>query len=91
VNGMDQLMIIYIVLDVLKLHQPNLPDFAVFIKELEGIEKVDVNVIEIDDKTESIKVIIEGIIDYKSISAHMIKVGAEIKSVDQVVVGHARE
>ena len=87
---MDRLEVIYFVLDILKPHQPYLPAFALFVRELEGIQRVDVNVVEIDDKTVSLKVIVKGIIDYEGLRAHLTKVGAVIKSVDQVVVGSFR-
>jgi hypothetical protein len=75
------------VLDVLKPHQPPLPEFAAFVGELPSIKKVDVSVVEMDEKTESLKVIIDGAnIDYEELRSHMAKQGAVIHSVDQVVV-----
>ncbi len=75
------------VLDVLKPHQPPLPEFAAFVGELPGVKKVDVSVVEMDEKTESLKIIIDGSnIDYEELRSHMAKQGAVIHSVDQVVV-----
>jgi hypothetical protein len=72
---------------VLKPHQPPLPEFASFVGELPGIKKVDVSVVEMDEKTESLKVIIDGAnIEYEELRSHMAKQGAVIHSVDQVVV-----
>lgn len=77
----------HLVLDVLKPHQPPLPDFATYVAELDGVTKVDVTVIEMDEKTESLKVIIDGTdIDFERLREHMAKQGAVIHSVDQVVV-----
>lgn len=74
-------------MDVLKAHQPPLPEFASFVGELAGIKRVDVEVVEIDEKTESLKVTIDGVnIDYEELRSHMAKQGAVIHSVDQVVV-----
>jgi len=71
----------------LKPHQPPLPEFASFVGELPGIKKVDVSVVEMDEKTESLKVIIDGAnIEYEELRSHMAKLGAVIHSVDQVVV-----
>jgi len=71
----------------LKPHQPPLPEFASFVGELPGIKKVDVSVVEMDEKTESLKVIIDGAnIEYEELRSHMAKQGAVIHSVDQVVV-----
>ena len=84
---MEQLRITHIVLDVLKAHQPPLPEFASFVGELPGIKRVDIAVVEMDEKTESLKVTIDGVnIDYEELRSHMAKQGAVIHSVDQVVV-----
>jgi len=73
-------------LDVLKPHQPPLPEFTSFVGELDGIKRVDVTVVEMDEKTESLRIIIDGNVDYENLRAHMAKQGAVIHSVDQVVV-----
>jgi len=79
--------IVHVVLDVLKPHQPALPEFAMYIGELRGVTKVDVSLVEMDEKTESLKVIIFGSnVDYDELRDHMAKQGAAIHSVDQVVV-----
>lgn len=84
---MDQPRIVHIVLDVLKAHQPSLPEFASFVVELPGIKKVDISVVEMDEKTESLRITIYGTnIDYEELRSHMAKQGAVIHSVDQVVV-----
>jgi hypothetical protein len=76
-----------IVLDVLKPHQPSLPEFASYIGELQGVTKVDVSVVEMDEKTESLRISIDGTdVDYDDLRSHMAKQGAVIHSVDQVVV-----
>jgi hypothetical protein len=75
------------VLDVLKPHQPPLPEFAMFLGELDGITKIDVSVVEMDEKTESLKVLIDGTnLNYEDLRSHMAVQGAVIHSVDQVVV-----
>ncbi|MBD3170992.1 MAG: DUF211 domain-containing protein [archaeon] len=79
--------IIHLVLDVLKPHQPPLPEFAIFMGELEGLTKVDITVVEMDEKTESLKVIVDGTaIDFEDLKGHMAKQGAVIHSVDKVIV-----
>ena len=50
--------IVHIVLDVLKSHQPALPEFAVSGRELDDIEKVDATIIEIDESTMNLRVTI---------------------------------
>ena len=84
---MEQPRITHIVLDVLKPHQPPLPEFASFVGELSGIKRVDVSVVEMDEKTESLRITIDATnIDYEELRSHMAEQGAVIHSVDQVVV-----
>ncbi len=76
-----------LVLDVLKPHSPPLPEFASFLTELDGIERVDITLVEMDEKTESLKVELSGVsIDYEALKEHVGKQGAVIHSVDHVVV-----
>lgn len=77
----------HLVLDVLKPHEPSLPEFASFLGELEGVTKVDVSLVEMDERTESLKVVLHGVeIDFDELKEHMGKQGAVIHSVDQVIV-----
>ena len=76
-----------LVLDVLKPHSPPLPEFARFISELEGVMKVDISLVEMDERTESLKIILDcSSINYDDLKEHIGKQGAVIHSVDQVVV-----
>ena len=76
-----------LVLDVLKPYTPSLPAFATFLAELPGVENVEVNLIEKDERTESLEVILQGCdISYDSLNEHMGKQGAVIHSVDKVLV-----
>lgn len=79
--------IIHMVLDVLKPHQPPLPEFAVYIGEHGGCTSVDISVVEMDEKTESLKILINGTnLNYEQLKHHMEKQGAVIHSVDRVTV-----
>ncbi|MGD2142182.1 MAG: DUF211 domain-containing protein [Candidatus Bathyarchaeota archaeon] len=81
-----------LMLDVLKPHSPSLPEFATFLGELEGIEGVDVSLVEMDERTESLKVVLNGpAIDYDALKEHIAKQGAVIHSVDQVIVEEDEE
>ena len=74
-------------MDVLKPHSPPLPEFASFLTELEGIEKVEISLVEMDEKTESLKVVLTGsAIEYVALKEHVGKQGAVVHSVDHVVV-----
>ena len=76
-----------LILDVLKPHTPSLPVFATFLAELKDIEEVEVSLVEMDERTESLGVILRGhSIDYDSLKEHMGKQGAVIHSVDKVTV-----
>ena len=83
---MKRLGIKFIVLDVLKPHQPSLAEFAEYIGELEEVTKVDVSLEELDERTESLKVTVEGNgIDFEGLKKHIAQIGAVIHSVDKVV------
>jgi len=76
-----------LVLDVLKLRDPPLPEFASTLCELPNIEGVRVSLVEIDQNTESIKVTMEGDnIDLDMVQRLMKGHGAVIHSIDEVVV-----
>ncbi len=84
---MKRLGIKFLVLDVLKPHQPPLAEFAEYIGELKPITKVDVGLEEIDERTESLKVTVEGnSIDFDELKEHIARIGAVVHSVDKVVV-----
>lgn len=71
----------------MKPHQPPLPEFAQSLGEMEGVSRVDIQVVEMDEKTESLKVIVDGVgLDFESLRSHMARQGAVIHSVDKVVV-----
>lgn len=76
-----------LVLDVLKPHEPSLPDFAYFLCDLKGVSTVDVSLVEMDERTESLKVVLSGDnINFEELKEHMGRQGAVIHSVDQVIV-----
>ena len=74
-------------LDVLKLRDPPLPEFASTLCSLPNIEGVKVSLVEIDQNTESVKVTMEGNnINLKNVQKLMKNHGAVIHSIDEVVV-----
>ena len=76
-----------VVLDVLKLRDPPLPEFASTLCSLPNVEDVKVSLVEIDQNTESVKVTIEGRnIDLDNVQRLMKNHGAVIHSIDEVVV-----
>ena len=76
-----------VVLDVLKPHQPAIPEFASRIVSCNGANRVNVSLAEIDQNTESIKVLVEGNdINLETIRSCIEEMGATIHSVDEVEV-----
>ena len=81
-------MIKRIILDVLKPHSPSIIELAEILSDLEGVSGVNVSLDEVDTKTDSVKITIEGpIIDYKQVEKTIISCGAEIHSIDGVSAG----
>ena len=84
---MEKPQITHLELDVLKPHSPPLPEFAAYLGEIDGVTRVDIAVVEMDEKTESLKVIVDGLgLDYENLRSHMARQGAVIHSVDKVIV-----
>ncbi len=75
------------VLDVLKPHTPTLPEFATKLGSMPGVEGVNVTLIEIDKETETVKVTIDGKLDYPTIRSTIEEWGGVIHSVDEVMAG----
>ena len=77
-----------LVLDVLKPHEPGVIEYADKITELEGIDGLTLNVMEIDNKTQSVEICVEGDdVPYEDIRDVIESLGGSIHSVDQVSAG----
>lgn len=77
-----------LVLDVLKPHEPPLPELAARLSSMEGVDGVNISLVEIDQDTESVKITIEGgSIDLNHMESIMKDCGAVIHSIDEVAVG----
>jgi hypothetical protein len=76
-----------LVLDILKPHDPPIAAFAVHLAESASGLTVMVDVIEIDDMTQTLEVIVEGDnLDLDDISAAITALGASLHSIDKVQV-----
>jgi len=76
-----------LVLDVLKPHEPNALDFSSALANLGKDYRVKLTVTEVDKKTESTIVTIEGAdINFENIKTAIEKMGASIHSIDEVEV-----
>lgn len=81
-----------IVLDVLKPHQPNVLDLCAAIATLGSDYRVYIEVIEVDEKTETVMIDIEGDrLDFDRIEGSIRGLGATVHSIDKVLMaGDAR-
>lgn len=79
-----------LVLDVLKPHNPPLPEFATKLSSIRGVEGVNITLIEIDKDTETVKVTISGKLDFPRIRSAIEEVGGVVHSVDEVTAGSLR-
>jgi len=76
-----------IVLDVLKPHHPDCLEFACAIADKSPGIKVELTVDEIDEKTESVIIVIEGeSLDYDVIVEVITDLGGSVHSIDEVEV-----
>ncbi len=76
-----------LVLDVLKPHLPNSLEFSLALASIADDYRVDVRVQEVDEKTETLLVSIEGEqLDFEKISTRITEFGASLHSIDEVSV-----
>ena len=74
-----------IVLDVLKPHKPNAPEFAMMLADLGNQYDVHLSVIEVDENTESVQLELKApSIDFELVQAAIIDMGASLHSIDEV-------
>ncbi|MCD4669734.1 MAG: DUF211 domain-containing protein [Actinomycetia bacterium] len=77
-----------IVLDVLKPHTPDILEIAKQLADLEGVDGVDISLIEMDQKVENVKITCEGeSIKYEEVEEIIKANGASIHSLDKISVG----
>ena len=75
-------------MDVLKPHEPPLPELAARLSSMKGVDGVNISLVEIDQDTESVKITIEGqSINLNHVETTMKDCGAVIHSIDEVAVG----
>ncbi len=77
-----------LVLDVLKPHEPTLPELATRLSSIIGVDGVNIALDEFDQNTESVRITIEGDdINLNHVETIMKDCGASIHSIDEVAVG----
>jgi hypothetical protein len=76
-----------LVLDILKPHEPNALEFCKRVAECGSDHRVRLNVIEVDKRTETLQLVVEGYsIDYEAIVAAVESMGGSLHSIDEVEV-----
>ncbi|HEB78401.1 MAG TPA: hypothetical protein ENI90_07740 [Methylothermaceae bacterium] len=76
-----------LVLDILKPHQPNALDFARRILQRDDIHRVRLDLAEMDEKTETVLLHLEGAdIDYDALVETITRMGGVVHSIDEVEV-----
>ena len=76
-----------VVIDSLKARETSLLDLSKALASVEGVEEVDMNVTEVDVRTETVRITIRGpSIDYDGLSRVMNEHGATVRSVDEINV-----
>ncbi len=77
-----------LVLDVMKPHKPSIVEVALKLSKVNGVNGVNCILNEVDQETESLKVVIEGPnIDFDEVQAVIESLGAVIHSIDVAVAG----
>ncbi|RAP47900.1 MAG: hypothetical protein BZ136_05645 [Methanosphaera sp. rholeuAM74] len=77
-----------VVLDILKPHSPSLTSFAMYLSALDGVDGVNITLIELDKDTENVKITMEGKdLNYDKIKEAIEHYGASVHSIDEVVAG----
>jgi len=76
-----------LVLDVLKPHQPNVLEFSQAIAKSGGDYRVCITVLEVDENTETLQVVVEGdAIDFDAVQSGIGDLGGSLHSIDEVEV-----
>lgn len=77
-----------VTIDVLKPHKPDIVAFGKAVCADKSVRGLSISVYAVDEKTESIKVILEGPdIDFEKVKEIIHNLGAVVHSIDSVVVG----
>ncbi len=76
-----------LVLDVLKPHQPNSLEFSCNLADVGNGYRVEVTVIEVDENTETLQVMIQGSdLDFEAIQTAIADMSGALHSIDVVEV-----
>lgn len=74
-------------LDVLKPHHPNILEFATGLAKAGPDYEIEIRVLEIDERTETLEIIVEGDnIEFDQLTASINSLGGSLHSIDEVTV-----
>jgi hypothetical protein len=77
-----------IVLDVLKPHDPDVLEFGERTAACEGVDGVNVVLLETDREVQNIKLTIEGTaVDFRDVETNIEALGGTVHSIDEVACG----
>ena len=77
-----------LVLDILKPHSPNIIEYGKRIGAMKNVSGVNVTVVEIDERTETIKLTVKGSkINYEDLLDTIRDLGGTVHSIDEVAAG----
>ena len=80
-----EVYIVRLVLDIVKPHNPSIIELAEALNELDGVERVEIDVIDYDSNIERLKLIVEGDdLDYDEIARVVRYHGGNVASLDGV-------
>ncbi len=76
------------VLDIMKPHEPSVIKYSSELANLDGIDGVNLSMVEIDDEVENIKATLEGDnINYGKVEKIIDRLGGSVHSIDKVMCG----
>jgi hypothetical protein len=79
-------------LDSLKPREPSIRVLSTAVWEVDGVEEVNITVIEVDANTETIKIVVQGSnVDYDEVCETIQNHGAVVRSVDEILVRESED
>ena len=77
-----------VVLDVLKPHEPAMPEFTTDVARIVGVSAVNASLIEMDREVQNVKLAIDGRdLDVSELESAISDLGATVHSIDRVAAG----
>ncbi|MFB6136934.1 MAG: DUF211 domain-containing protein [Halobacteriaceae archaeon] len=77
-----------LILDILKPHEPELPEFVGALADADSVDAVNASLLEIDREVQNVKLTIAGDdVDFHELESLVGELGGTIHSVDRVVCG----